>query len=965
MGFWDRIGQKVGELVEDLSVPDEVAELYKQAQQAYEAGDYSGAALLAERVTRAEDEHVRAWMLLGMSQLKRDQLVDARSCFERVLTLRSDDTATLAVLAQTQHRLGDDEAAIASCKRALASKVERELLDDFYGLLGEIFLARGDVDRAIRELRKAVAAAGGRDLRLVGLLGRALALDGRDALAAHHLSAAATAPQLDPRVLSALVEVLLREGQTADARLAALRLVEADPRQPAARCLLARAQLEGGQPDQARETLLRALDLDVSQFEAHRLLARAHAAVGGWTLAAEHLRVALERAAPAEQTTLLREHLELLFAALPGADDDAIASHLEELGRTAERLRALEPEDALALAGAAIGARQDADLAMQLAARSLAAAEIPEGRQALALLFEQAGQLDAAVQALRSALRQRPHSAALLRRLRGVYRKRLGLAHRAAEAGLYPTFARVERLLASQRSTAELAPAARRIQQDFDQPLLVAVMGEFNTGKSTFVNALIGEEIAPMGITPTTATINVLKYGAERGARVIWSDDREELLPWEDVGAFLRSLDHERARAVRLVELLEPAEALLRVNVVDTPGLNSIVAEHEQTAREFLEQADAVIWLFSADQAGKETEELALELLQRQRLKTVAVINKVDRLDEAEIERVLAHLRESFSELFEAVLPVSAKRALAARVANDDDALEKSRFPALRGFLEERIFSRSRRIKREAALRKLDELLSNASQLIENDLAPRQRGRARLADLRGELDVAFAGDERFDLERKQLRQSLELVFRRGAEEVLDFVRPRRWRLGTHQAEQADRDFLLEVLLDGLRQVASESRRRVEASLEARTRLLLSGLASEQVSDLERLLAEQRALLAQQVFGSFIAFARGLLSGGRIDEFFARQLPSVELTLEPISKLLSADIPSFESEILDPLRQWDASCQRTLRAAIEGYDADLALEVLELEAAAREPLAQLQRELSQVGEPTLAAADTIG
>ena len=52
-----------------------------------------------------------------------------------------------------------------------------------------------------------------------------------------------------------------------------------------------------------------------------------------------------------------------------------------------------------------------------------------------------------------------------------------------------------------------LAPAAGRALEAFDRPLLVAVMGEFNAGKSSFVNALVGEEVAPTGVTPTTATV--------------------------------------------------------------------------------------------------------------------------------------------------------------------------------------------------------------------------------------------------------------------------------------------------------------------------------------------------------------------------------------------------------------------------------------------------------------------------
>ncbi|PID39708.1 MAG: hypothetical protein CSB49_00870 [Proteobacteria bacterium] len=987
MSIFDRIGQKLGDLVDDLSIADEVAELYKRARTAYEAGDLSEAAMLAERVTRASDEHIRAWTLLGLSQLRREKLVDARSAFERALTLRPDDISTLALLARTQKKLGDHDAAMQSCKRALAGKVERELLDDFYGLMGELFLERGEAERAVRELRKAVAASGGADLSLVGLLGRALAADDKDALAGHHLAAAAAAPQPDLAVLEALVSVLLREGRPEDARLAALRLVEAEPRDAKGRCLLARAQLAGGDASGARETLLRALELDASLAEAHQLLARSHERVGDWSIAAEHLRVAASRAGDEAQREMIEaELLSLLFAQLPppvSTTKDGFSSRpsereaaLEELGALATRLRATRPDDALVLAGCAVATRAEASEAMQLVARSLATEERFEGRMALALLYAEQAQsedspssppgqgtpLDAQIAALRSALRLRPTSEVARSWLREAFRCRLGLDARSAEAGLYPTFARVEELLARRTTTAELASAAARIQQDFDRPLLVAVMGEFNTGKSTFVNALIGEEIAPMGITPTTATINVLKFGQERSARVIWRDDREELLPWEQVGAFLRNLDHQRAREVRLVELLEPAEALLRVNVVDTPGLNSIVEEHEQTAREFLEQADAVIWLFAADQAGKETEELALELLQKQRKKTVGVLNKVDRLGDEELAQVVTHLEKSFSELCEAVVPVSARGALRAQLLDDQDALAESRFPTLRELLEQRIFSRSRRIKRGAARRKLRELCGRGRDAIVDELTAIETLRGRLGELRTQLLEKWDAAPRLDEERRLLHASFEEVFRRGADEVLDFVRPRRWRLGNHRAEQADRDFLLELLTDGFEALARTSRTRVLRALDDKGEMLVRGVAEgdrqgRRAAALERVLAEQRTLLGQQVYARFSAFARGFLSGGRIDEFFTRQLPNLDLEPDAIFRALAVDTPTFIAELADPLRQWDRACREAAERVIDSNVRELVLESLELEVTSRDPLTQLERELSvETGDP---------
>ncbi|HGG58162.1 MAG TPA: hypothetical protein ENK31_10235, partial [Nannocystis exedens] len=68
-------------------------------------------------------------------------------------------------------------------------------------------------------------------------------------------------------------------------------------------------------------------------------------------------------------------------------------------------------------------------------------------------------------------------------------------------------------------------------------------MGEFSSGKSTFVNALLGEALAPMGVLPTTTTINVFRRGPSGGARIFYRDDRVATLARDDIHNFLHSLD--------------------------------------------------------------------------------------------------------------------------------------------------------------------------------------------------------------------------------------------------------------------------------------------------------------------------------------------------------------------------------------------------------------------------------------
>src|SRR6266702_7353582 len=92
--------------------------------------------------------------------------------------------------------------------------------------------------------------------------------------------------------------------------------------------------------------------------------------------------------------------------------------------------------------------------------------------------------------------------------------------------------------------------ALRQAEADLEELFLLVIVGEFNAGKSAFINALLGQDVLPEGVTPTTATINLLRCGAHAGERQ--ADDF-------------------------VTERTYPAEFLREISIVDTPGTNAII----------------------------------------------------------------------------------------------------------------------------------------------------------------------------------------------------------------------------------------------------------------------------------------------------------------------------------------------------------------------------------------------------
>jgi small GTP-binding protein len=225
------------------------------------------------------------------------------------------------------------------------------------------------------------------------------------------------------------------------------------------------------------------------------------------------------------------------------------------------------------------------------------------------------------------------------------------LARLAQDAGLQ-TVAR--------ELTDERIPALR------DGRLSLVVLGEFNHGKSTLINALLGAPVLPTGITPTTSVITRLVHGATPSATVRTMDDRDEVVPLKQLGEWVVRENQN----VRHIEVRYPAELLAaQVELVDTPGVNDISQQKVEVTYGIVPRADLVLFLLDATQVLKHSELRFIEqrLLGGLGERLIFVISKIDRLDAEEAEEVIRYARERLEASLGAgvlIFPISAKRAV-------------------------------------------------------------------------------------------------------------------------------------------------------------------------------------------------------------------------------------------------------------------------------------------------------------
>lgn len=281
------------------------------------------------------------------------------------------------------------------------------------------------------------------------------------------------------------------------------------------------------------------------------------------------------------------------------------------------------------------------------------------------------------------------------------------------EVPTYEVLTRVVSLLESSRRLPALERLGHTLLNQFDQPPLIAVMGEYSVGKSTFINALLHANLLPTGEGVTTGTIVQLLYGEQERLRIIYRDGRVvEKAGFSDItSAVVESQGGQTAEAIRHVEVFLNAEILRRISIVDTPGLNAPFPEHKKTTEEFLEKADALLFVFNVEAAGKANEDEFLSKVRGHSRKAVGVVNQIDLVPRDEVEEVLEGIHDDFPNTFLNVLGVSGKLGLDGAIEKDDKKLQRSRIPELEKWLESNILESARTIKADATRTKVAELI--------------------------------------------------------------------------------------------------------------------------------------------------------------------------------------------------------------------------------------------------------------
>lgn len=302
--------------------------------------------------------------------------------------------------------------------------------------------------------------------------------------------------------------------------------------------------------------------------------------------------------------------------------------------------------------------------------------------------------------------------------------------------------------------------------------LKIAIVGQFSSGKSSFINALLGGEILPSGVTPVTAKVCEISYGENLGTAISQNNPQDtnhlqnasqnilqnlsqnppknssQNLPqnllqnllievhYKDSSiklkplAYLHQIDSIENATISHFKLQAPIELLKNITFLDTPGFNSQNQIDTDTTNAILREVDGIIWLSLIDNVGKQSEkDILQEHLKQYSAKSLCILNQKDRLkDSQEISTSLAYANSAFSGFFAEIIPISAKQALDSYQSDSSknspkNALwESSNIQAVLDFIQKELRTKSTQIKTKKILRSLKSLLISEAFRVHKSL---------------------------------------------------------------------------------------------------------------------------------------------------------------------------------------------------------------------------------------------------
>jgi small GTP-binding protein len=299
---------------------------------------------------------------------------------------------------------------------------------------------------------------------------------------------------------------------------------------------------------------------------------------------------------------------------------------------------------------------------------------------------------------------------------------------------------------------------ARLLEKLRENRFNLVILGAFKRGKSTLINALLGEAVLPTAIVPLTSVVTILGYGESLDIRVQFQNGQSRSISQGELADYITERGNPKNnKGVREVQIAYPSEYLRDgVRLIDTPGVGSVYSHNTEVAYNYLPEVDAAVFVVTVDPPLSAAEQEFLKDIREYVHKLFFVLNKVDYVDAAERQEALDFTTELLKENLAApqvmIFPLSAKLALEGKTNGGSASLHASLLPQFEEHLRQFLFKEKGRVLLTSCINGVLKALSDSTLALKVE---RQASAIPLKELEEKIS-------RFHLELQGLEKEREM-----------------------------------------------------------------------------------------------------------------------------------------------------------------------------------------------------------
>lgn len=291
----------------------------------------------------------------------------------------------------------------------------------------------------------------------------------------------------------------------------------------------------------------------------------------------------------------------------------------------------------------------------------------------------------------------------------------------------------------------------------------LVILGLFKRGKSSFINALLQDNVVPSGVVPLTAIITLIEYAAENKAEIYFEDNHKEITSLSNVKEFIaEEKNPHNQKGVYKVVIYHSNELLKHVTIIDTPGVGSSLEHNTETTLQFVNKIDAALFILSTDIPITQLEVDFLKTLKKTVPKVIFILNKIDLLDSQELNELLNYNKKVLNEICDQDIKLyltSSRLALNGYAQKDQALINKSNIEKVKegifniladqkdAILKQTTFLRVRNIllESESLLNFKLKTLQMPSELLDEKLNQFRKSLIIMRENKDEFDILMDG----------------------------------------------------------------------------------------------------------------------------------------------------------------------------------------------------------------------------